>query len=124
LPDSEDPHSTSENDRLVALDQSVKDALAKREAEAKARADRAEQAAAARTAGAAWRIMIDLVAAVAVVGIIGYGADRLFGTLPLGLLAGLFFGFAIGMWRAMTAANRLSAQPAPPASGANGPDGS
>ncbi|MBU6372528.1 MAG: AtpZ/AtpI family protein [Alphaproteobacteria bacterium] len=107
----------------MALDQGVKTALAKREAEAKNRADRAEKAAAARTAGAAWRIMIDLVAAVAVVGVIGYGADRLFGTLPLGLLAGLFLGFAIGMWRAGTAATRLSAQSAPPAAGPDKPDG-
>lgn len=123
MPDSEDPQTTSETDRLAALDQSVKDALAKREAEAKEHADRAEKAAAARTAGAAWRIMIDLVAAVSVTGVIGYGADRLFGTLPLGLLAGLVFGFALGMWRAATAANRLSAPPAPPAPGQDAPGG-
>ena len=122
MPDSEDPQSPGD-DRLVALEQGVKDALAKREAAAKAQADRVEQAAAARTAGAAWRIMVDLVAAVAVVGLIGYGADRLLGTLPLGLLAGLFLGFALGMWRAVTAANRISAQSAPPAPGPDAPGG-
>jgi ATP synthase protein I len=123
LPDSEDPQPPGD-DRLAALEQGVKDALAKRAALAHESAARAEKAAAARSAGAAWRIMIDLVAAVAVVGGLGFGADRVLGSAPFGLLAGLFIGFAIGMWRAALAAQRISAQSAPPGPGRDAPGGS
>jgi len=123
MPDSEDPQTSGE-DRLAALDQGVKDALAKRADAARASEARAEKAAASRSAGAAWRIMIDLVVAVAVVGGIGFGADRLAGSSPLGLLTGLGLGFALGMWRAAQAAQRISAQGAPPVPGHDAPDGS
>jgi ATP synthase protein I len=33
-------------------------------------------------------------------GLLGYGVDRVFGLLPLGLLSGMVFGLAAGAWRA------------------------
>ena len=47
--------------------------------------------------GRAFRVATELLAALFVGGLLGYGADRLFGTQPWLLLLGLAFGFAAGL---------------------------
>lgn len=45
----------------------------------------------------AWRMMIDLVVGVLIGCGIGYGLDRLFGTIPAFLILFSLFGFAAGV---------------------------
>lgn len=109
----EPPPETTGSDpdqRLIHLDQRVRDALEKRAGEDRAHQERVARAAAGRGAGAAWGIMLELVAATAFTGALGYGVDRLVGSSPFGLLAGLFLGFGIGIWMAARTAARLQAQ--------------
>ncbi|MCI5044872.1 MAG: AtpZ/AtpI family protein [Aquisalinus sp.] len=47
--------------------------------------------------GRGMKIASELLAALLVAGALGYGADQLFGTMPLFLLIGIFLGFAAGM---------------------------
>lgn len=47
--------------------------------------------------GKAFRLSSELLAALLVGSLLGWGADRLFGTVPFGLLAGIFIGFAAGL---------------------------
>jgi F0F1-type ATP synthase assembly protein I len=108
--------------RLDEIDRRLKDALERRSAQEQAEQARLAQAQASRASGAAWRIMIDLVAAVAVCGALGYGAGLLFGGQALWLIAGLVFGFGIGMYMAARAAMQLQrdAQKPPGSDGARG----
>lgn len=46
--------------------------------------------------GSAMRVATDLVAALFVGGLIGFGIDRWFGTKPWGMVIFLFIGFAAG----------------------------
>lgn len=85
---------------LSDLDQRVKHALEQREAEAQAEEALLAKASAARASGAAWRIIIDLVAATILLGGLGYALDVVLALSPWGLLSGLFAGFALGMWLA------------------------
>jgi F0F1-type ATP synthase assembly protein I len=103
----EDGIDSDRDGRLDEIDRRLKDALERRNALEQAEQARLAQAQASRASGAAWRIMIDLVAAVAVCGALGYGAGLLFGGLALWLIAGLVFGFGIGMYMAARAAMQL-----------------
>lgn len=47
--------------------------------------------------GKAFRLSSELLAALIVGVLLGWGADRLFGISPWGLLAGIFIGFAAGV---------------------------
>jgi ATP synthase protein I len=100
----------------AAFEERLKDALAKQAAEQAARDALEERARAARASGAAWRIMIDLVAAVGLTGALGFGVDRLLGTSPFGLVLGLGGGFVLGMWLAARRAAEIQRQ----AAGASG----
>lgn len=124
MPNGKTPEEGSDpRDRLEALDRAVKDALDRREAEDRKAAEREAQVRVARREGAAWRVVIDLVAATALFSAIGFGLDRVLDTTPFGLIVGLFTGFALGMWRAAKSALRLQAQanadqqPTPPPDG-------
>lgn len=108
------------------FDARLKGALAKREAAQAARAALEQRAQAARASSAAWRIMIDLVAAVGLTGALGFGLDRVAGTSPFGVISGLAGGFVLGMWLAARRAGQIqrqaqAAQDAQNASGAPPP---
>ena len=47
--------------------------------------------------GKAFRLSSELLAALLVGSLLGWGVDRLFGTVPFGLLAGIFIGFGAGL---------------------------
>ncbi|MGZ4198572.1 MAG: AtpZ/AtpI family protein [Thermoleophilia bacterium] len=52
-----------------------------------------------RRAAASWEgIAFTLLAGIVLGFAVGYGLDRLFGTLPLFLLLGVFAGFAVGLY--------------------------
>jgi F0F1-type ATP synthase assembly protein I len=113
---------SSQSGKLDDIDRRLKDALERRDAQDAAQEARLTQAQASRASGAAWRIMIDLVAAVAVCGALGFGAGLLVGGQAIGLIAGLVFGFGVGMVMAARAAMQLQ-RAAPPPDGAGGSEG-
>jgi ATP synthase protein I len=107
-PDAEpDPH-----DRLAALDRAVKDALERREIEHRKAALREAQAVSAQRGGLAWRMVTNLVLSTVLFSAAGFGLDQWVGSAPFGLLAGLFVGFAVGMWMAARAALGVKVSPA------------
>jgi ATP synthase protein I len=66
----------------------------------------------------AYRIIAELLGGVLVGMAAGFIADRLFNTLPWGLIGGTLLGFALSIWMARRTANRLMAlarqsEPAP-----------
>jgi ATP synthase protein I len=131
MPDPETPEDGIDpRNRLEALDRAVKAALDKRAADQAAADAREARAKQAQAGGAAWRMISNLVLATVLVAAAGYGLDRLFGTTPLGLVSGVFIGFAAGVWMAYQASARLQASQDPPAAGLapvakeeEGPDG-
>jgi ATP synthase protein I len=54
-----------------------------------------------------YRLASEFVAGTLVGGLIGYGFDWLFGTLPLGLIVFLLLGFGAGILNMARAANRV-----------------
>lgn len=58
-----------------------------------------------------FKIASEFVAGVLVGAAIGYGVDRLFGTLPFGLIFFLLIGFAAGVLNVV----RSAGKPTPPA---------
>ncbi len=77
--------------------------------------EQAEQAAQARRTataamGGGFRIAVDMLAALAVGTGLGYMADRMLGTMPWIMLAGIFFGFAAGVRNMIRSARRMNAQ--------------
>ena len=59
-------------------------------------------------AGAAWRMVIELVTGMGVGFAIGYGLDSLFGTLPIFLVIFCLLGFAAGIRVMMQTANEAA----------------
>lgn len=55
----------------------------------------------------AMRIGVELVAALAVGGGLGYGADAYFNSSPIGLLIGVFLGMSAGLLNVYRMASRL-----------------
>lgn len=54
-----------------------------------------------------YRLASEFVAGTLVGGLVGYGFDRLFGTLPFGLIIFLLLGFGAGILNMARAANRV-----------------
>lgn len=54
-----------------------------------------------------YRLASEFVAGTLVGGLIGYGIDQLFGTLPFGLIVFLLLGFGAGILNMARAANRV-----------------
>lgn len=98
--------------RLTNLDRKVGEAVARQEAEDAAARARAGSAGSSAGYSAAWRIVIDLVVSVLAVGGLGLLIDRWLATAPFVMLAGLFIGFAIGMYLAVRTGRRMQS-PAP-----------
>ena len=63
--------------------------------------------------GLAFRLSTELVAAVFVGGLIGWGLDWLFGTSPLFLILMFFFGVAAGFRNVIRASRQLNETPPP-----------
>jgi ATP synthase protein I len=100
------------------------DALAKRIEQAKGvkpRTSKVEEHHAAVQAG--WRMVIELVTGLLIGFGIGYGLDRLFGTLPIFLVLFTLLGFAAGvrvMMRTAAEMQRTGTQAAADAAGHEG----
>ena len=108
---ADDPAEASSKQALSDLDRRVQDALGQRQAQAEAEEALFAKADAARASGAAWRIIIDLVAATGLLGGLGYALDAALGWSPVGLLTGLLAGFVLGMWLAARRAMARQARP-------------
>lgn len=112
--------------RLSDVDRRVRAALDKRAAAEREAEERAAIARSQRGAGAAWRIVLDLIAATVIVGALGWGVDRLAGSSPFAMLIGLLAGFSVGVWLAArrAAAIQLTAGRAARAAANDGNEGS
>jgi ATP synthase protein I len=64
--------------------------------------------------GIAFRLSTELVAAVVVGGLIGYGLDWFFGTSPFLLIVFFFLGVAAGFRNVVRASRQLNEPPPPP----------
>jgi ATP synthase protein I len=80
--------------------------------ELEARSTRQESAelAATKVTSEAYKIIAELIGGVLVGLGLGFGADRLFGTTPWGIIGGVLLGFALSIYMARRTANRLMAQ--------------
>lgn len=81
------------------------------ERQKKVEADR--EPPAGRGYGLALRLGADFVAGVAVGAALGWGFDRLFGTMPWGLMIFLLLGFAAGVLSLLRTAGLIKFGPAP-----------
>ena len=84
--------------RLDELDQRIR---AAREAQAPKRGKTGEKFAMAEVA---WRMTLELVVGCMVGAAMGWGLDRLFGTLPIFLIVFILLGFAAGVRTVMRSA--------------------
>jgi len=69
-----------------------------------------EHLAAQAVTSQAYKIIAELLGGVLIGLGLGFGADRLFGTTPWGLIGGVLLGFALSIYMARLTANRLMAQ--------------
>lgn len=70
------------------------------------------RAAGGQASGQAFRLSSELLAGILVGTLLGWGIDRLLGTTPFALVAGIFLGFAAGVFnvaRAMKSAREAGA---------------
>jgi len=92
-------------------EESPKDELDKRIADAKAAHQRGISDAEGRAEGRGWAIGIEFVGAVLVSAFIGWMIDRFAGTAPWGLIIMLILGFAAGVRSALKASGQFDADP-------------
>jgi len=90
-----------ETDRLAELDRRIADA--RNAGKPKPRADKGKYAAMSM----AWRMIIELVVSVMIGAAMGWGLDRLFGSLPLFLIVFVLLGFAAGVRTMMRSAEEI-----------------
>ena len=84
--------------------------LGERAAALEARTQRpAGQHAGEQAVSQAYRIIAELLGGVLVGLALGFVFDRIFGTLPWGLIGGVLLGFGLSIWMARRTANRLMA---------------
>ena len=101
-----DPNSDNAADRLQDLGRRLREHDARQAAQSKD-----GRHAGMGALGAAWRMSVELVAALVVGGLLGLGLDRLFGTAPWIMVVGLMFGFAAGVRGAVRAAYAMQVAP-------------
>lgn len=94
-------------DRLSKLDAKLEDVQTQRQTETESQEDKAMRA---RGMAMGVRMSTELVAAIAVGGLIGYGLDQWLGTSPWLFLVFFFLGFAAGMLNVVRAFNRMQAE--------------
>lgn len=87
----EPPGENGRQDRLADLERRI--AAAREAGKPKPATKRNEYTAAAY----AWQMVIELVMAIVIGGAMGWGLDRLFGTMPLFLIVFVMLGFASGV---------------------------
>lgn len=107
MSDRDDPSLESDAKRLRDLERRLGERMSEREA----RAGKREHAGMGAL-GAAWRMSVELVVAVAVGGLLGLGLDRLFHTPPWIMVVGVMLGFAAGVRGAVRAAYEMQASEA------------
>lgn len=108
MPDQPGDHAqrASDAERLRALERRLDD-LGRDQRPQTPGADKFHQA------NQAWRMVVELVAGLAIGFGVGYGLDRLFGTTPIMLVIFIFLGFAAGVKTMLrTAAEMGQAPPA------------
>ncbi|WP_052042149.1 AtpZ/AtpI family protein [Paracoccus sphaerophysae] len=108
MPDQPGDHAqrASDAERLRALERRLDD-LGRDQRPQTPGADKFYQA------NQAWRMVVELVAGLAIGFGVGYGLDRLFGTTPIMLVIFIFLGFAAGVKTMLrTAAEMGHAPPA------------
>ena len=91
-------------DRLRALEQRLA-AMSQDTRPATPGADKFHQA------NQAWRMVVELVAGLAIGFGVGYGLDRLMGTTPIMLVIFIFLGFAAGVKTMLRTAAEMGSQP-------------
>jgi ATP synthase protein I len=85
--------------------------LNKRASDLAATATKTSEALSAQAVSSqAYKIIAELLGGVFLGLGLGFGADRLFGTNPWGLISGVLLGFALSIYMARRTANRLMAQ--------------
>ncbi|MCA3554574.1 AtpZ/AtpI family protein [Aestuariivirga sp.] len=106
-------NSNSSDPELGDLSARLKELSGRIAAERNEQAESAKPSASMTDASAyarGYKLVSEFAAGTLVGGLIGYGIDRLFGTLPFGLIFFLLLGFGAGILNMARAANR-----APPA---------
>lgn len=73
-------------------------------------------------ANQAWRMVVELVAGLAIGFGVGYGLDRLLGTMPVMLVIFIFLGFAAGVRTMLRTAAEMGKAPPAADAGRQGPD--
>lgn len=87
----------------------LKAAIDERDAEAAAQAERDNRASSSMSGyAAAFRLSTEFISAVVVGGLLGFGLDYAFGTMPLFLIVLLMLGFAAGVLNVLRSAGLIS----------------
>ncbi len=109
----ERPKQGSSDPELGDLSARLKDLSGRIAAERSEQAESAKPPSSMQNASGyarGYRLVSEFVAGTLVGGLIGYGFDWLFGTLPFGLITFLLLGFGAGMLNMARAAKRMSPQ--------------
>ena len=106
MPDQSGDHAqrASDAERLRALERRLDD-LGRDQRPQTPGADKFHQA------NQAWRMVVELVAGLAIGFGVGYGLDRLFGTTPIMLVIFIFLGFAAGVKTMLRTAAEMGQTP-------------
>jgi ATP synthase protein I len=109
-PRSDDPHSGSTRKELGELSERLKDLEGRIAAEKSLQTESEKPSGSLQSAtgyAKGYRLASEFVAGTLVGGLIGYGFDWVFGTLPIGLIVFLLLGFGAGILNMARAANRV-----------------
>lgn len=112
-PNDERPNSSSSDPELGDLSARLKDLSSRIAAERREHSESTKPQTSLQHASdyaRGYKLISEFAAGTLVGGLIGYGIDRMFGTLPFGLIIFLLLGFGAGFLNLARAANR-----APPA---------
>jgi ATP synthase protein I len=109
-PRNDEPQDQASRKELGGLSERLQDLSGRIAAEKSERAESQKPSASLREAAGyakGYRLASEFVAGTLVGGLIGYGFDWLFGTLPFGLIVFLLLGFGAGILNMARAANRV-----------------
>ena len=109
-PRKDEPQDKASRKELGEFSERLKDLSGRISAEQSDRAESQKPSASLQGAtgyAKGYRLASEFVAGTLVGGLIGYGFDWVFGTLPLGLIVFLLLGFGAGILNMARAANRV-----------------
>ncbi len=109
-PRNDEPQDEASRKELGEFSERLKDLSGRISAEQSERAESQKPSASLEGAtgyAKGYRLASEFVAGTLVGGLIGYGIDWIFGTLPLGLIVFLLLGFGAGILNMARAANRV-----------------